>query len=867
MSFTVRVSPHRRLIPVAGASAEDPSSPAAKSAAPPVGFFEIHLSVDCMRREGLCYGQWVDVRRSSSGESGQGGSGTVLGEGEGEGEEVLLLLRCVPSAASLLDNECCIASEQNMISLIPMNSYVDVKVALRMESRMFNIPPVPVEIMFERVKGGGEAQLQQEGQKSKYGEVLKRLVVGNFMRKGLRVGVSVGGVMSVFECVGIDSGGYGKGIGKMVVGKGTSEPPEEQLARLDLCGEKTGEEGSGVGIYRVEESTSVSVDSPSKSRQKSRKSKSMRGNETPEDGGKIGYSSIGGLGRQLGLIRELIELPLMNPGIFVAYGMKPPRGVLLYGPPGTGKTLIAKAVASETGCKVFTINGPEIISKFYGETEGKIREVFRDARLNAPAIVFIDEIDSLCPKRDGAVGESEKRIVASLLTEMDGIGEVSDSTTSGIPKSTKDKEAAIVSSHVVVIGATNRPNAIDSALRRPGRFDREIEIGVPNSLERREILKAILAKVPNDISPEEVNSISDCAHAYVGADLSAVVKEAGLSALYKAFPEEKWISGAAVDSVDFGSVLSNVKIKANDLRFALGHVKPSGMRELMVDVPTVRWEDIGGQDEVKRKLKEAIEWPLKHPEIFEKFKISPPKGIMFYGPPGCSKTLMAKALATESGLNFISVKGPELFSKWVGESEKAVRELFRKARLASPSIVFFDEIDAISIARGSSGETNSVSDRVLSQLLNELDGVDPLNNVVVIAATNRPDVIDTALLRPGRIDKLLYIGPPDFDARKKIFHILLDTEGVEFSTKKVPCADDVNIEDLCVKTEGYSGAEVASVVREASLHAIEEEPEGACMVCHRHFIKAIEESVQPQITKEMLDFYDSYRKGSGIESI
>ncbi|KAI9335756.1 P-loop containing nucleoside triphosphate hydrolase protein [Obelidium mucronatum] len=539
------------------------------------------------------------------------------------------------------------------------------------------------------------------------------------------------------------------------------------------------------------------------------------------------YESIGGLSKQIETIRKLVEVPLLDPQRFSKYGIRPPRGVLLYGGPGTGKTLIARAVAAETGAHVIVINGPEIISKFYGETEERLRSIFDEAQENAPAIIFIDEIDSLCPKRDDNATDLEKRIVSTLLTLMDG----TDS---------KDGPAT----GVIVIAATNRPNTLDEALRRPGRFDREIEIGIPDGNDRVLILQALLRKTPHCLTDSEIAAIARDAHGYVGADLAGVVREAGLCVLKKVTAE----TNVGIMKVE------NVEIGFKDMKSGLAKVKPSSMREVLLEVPNVRWTDIGGQEDIKQRIKEAVEWPLKHPEVFDRFKIRPPKGILMYGPPGCSKTLMAKALATEAGLNFLAVKGPELFSKWVGESEKAIRDIFKKARAASPSVIFFDEIDAIAVRRGN--DNGSVSDRVLSQLLNEMDGIEPLINVTVIAATNRPDILDSALLRPGRMDRILYVSPPDYESRLQIFKI---------KTANISCDDDVDCDNLARLTDGYSGAEVVSVCQEAAMCAMEEDM-NISAVSNRHFLAAIAE-VTPRITKEMIAFYDTFRQKSGLRSI
>uniref|UniRef100_A0A8D2JDB7 Spermatogenesis associated 5 n=1 Tax=Varanus komodoensis TaxID=61221 RepID=A0A8D2JDB7_VARKO len=545
---------------------------------------------------------------------------------------------------------------------------------------------------------------------------------------------------------------------------------------------------------------------------------------------KITYDSIGGLSNQLRTIREMIELPLKQPDLFRSYGIPPPRGVLLYGPPGTGKTLIARAIANETGAYVSTINGPEIISKFYGESEAKLRQIFAEASLRQPSIIFIDEIDALCPKREGAQNEVEKRIVASLLTLMDGIG-------------SEGSEGQLL-----VLGATNRPYALDSALRRPGRFDKEIEIGVPNAKDRLDIFSKLLNKVPHSLTAAELGQLASSAHGYVGADLAALCKEAGLYALRRTLGKKANLSDDAVA----GSVI----ITCADFLRAMNDIRPSAMREVAIDVPKVSWSDIGGMEEVKLKLKQAVEWPLKHPESFIRMGIQPPKGVLLYGPPGCSKTMIAKALAHESGLNFLAVKGPELMNKYVGESERAVREIFRKARAVSPSILFFDEIDALAVERGSSSGSGNVADRVLAQLLTEMDGIEQLKDVTVLAATNRPDMIDKALMRPGRLDRIIYVPLPDVATRREIFKI-------QFRT--MPVSDEVHLDELVQRTEKYSGAEITAVCREAALLALQEDIQATCIM-GRHFQEALA-IVTPRIPDSLQKFYDRYQQQSGLHSL
>ncbi|MEM3956063.1 MAG: CDC48 family AAA ATPase [Candidatus Bathyarchaeia archaeon] len=501
---------------------------------------------------------------------------------------------------------------------------------------------------------------------------------------------------------------------------------------------------------------------------------------------RVTYEDIGGLKEEIRKIREMVELPLKYPELFERLGIEAPKGVLLYGPPGTGKTLLAKAVANETNAAFFSISGPEIMSKYYGESEARLREIFNQAEENAPSIIFIDEIDAIAPKREEVTGEVERRVVAQLLALMDGLK----------PRG-----------RVVVIGATNRPNALDPALRRPGRFDREIEIGVPNKQGRLEILQIHTRNMPlaEDVDLEKIASIT---HGFVGADLAALCKEAAMRALRRILPEIDFEK----DTIP-AEILNKITVTMSDFMEALKDVEPSAMREVLVEVPNVRWDDIGGLHDVKLELQEAVEWPLKYPELFEHMDARPPKGVLLYGPPGTGKTMLAKAVATESEANFISIKGPEILSKWVGESERAIREVFRRAKQAAPSIIFFDEIDAIAPVRGGGYGDAHVTERVISQLLTEMDGIEELRGVVVLAATNRPDIIDPALLRPGRFDKLLYVPLPDFEARKEILKIHL---------RRKPLAEDVNIEELAKRTEGYTGADLAAVCNTAVMLAIRE---------------------------------------------
>ncbi|MEM2214114.1 MAG: CDC48 family AAA ATPase [Candidatus Nezhaarchaeales archaeon] len=499
---------------------------------------------------------------------------------------------------------------------------------------------------------------------------------------------------------------------------------------------------------------------------------------------RVTYEDIGGLKDAIQKIREMVELPLRHPELFQRLGIEPPKGVLLYGPPGCGKTLLAKAVANETNAQFYAISGPEIMSKFYGESEERLRQIFKEAEENAPSIIFIDEIDAIAPKREEVTGEVEKRIVSQLLTLMDGLES---------------------RGRVVVIAATNRPNAIDPALRRPGRFDREIEIGVPDKQGRLEILQIHTRNMPlaEDV---DLNKLAEMTHGFTGADLAALCKEAAMRALRRVLPE----INLEAESIP-AEVLNKLIVTMQDFLNALKEIEPSALREVYVEIPNVRWSDIGGLEEAKQALKEAVEWPLKYPEIFEKANIKPPRGILLYGPPGTGKTLLAKAVATESEANFVSIKGPEIFSKWVGESERAIREIFRKARQAAPCIVFIDEIDAIAPRRGGDIGDAHVTDRVVNQLLTELDGIEELRGVVVIAATNRPDIVDPALLRPGRFDRLIYVPPPDAKAREEIFKIHL---------RGKPLGADVNIQKLVSLTEGYTGADIAALCNTAAMIAL-----------------------------------------------
>ncbi|NJE29609.1 AAA family ATPase [Thermococcus sp. 18S1] len=605
----------------------------------------------------------------------------------------------------------------------------------------------------------------------------------------------------------------------------------------------------------------------------------------------VTYEDIGGLKDVIQKVREMIELPLKHPEIFEKLGIEPPKGVLLYGPPGTGKTLLAKAVANEANAHFIAINGPEIMSKYYGESEERLREVFKEAEENAPAIIFIDEIDAIAPKREETHGEVEKRVVSQLLTLMDGL-------------KSRGK--------VIVIAATNRPDAIDPALRRPGRFDRELEVGVPDKAGRKEILQIHTRGMPiepefrkgrvieileelerNDAYRESaeralmkvkdakdaeipeilkgideklydevkarlidglLEELAEVTHGFVGADLAALAREAAMAALRRLIKEGK---------IDFEAehipkeVLEELRVTRKDFYEALKMVEPSALREVLLEVPNIRWDDIGGLEDVKEELREAVEWPLKYPEAFMGLGITPPKGILLYGPPGTGKTLLAKAVANESEANFIAIKGPEVLSKWVGESEKNIREIFRKARQAAPTVIFIDEIDAIAPRRGT--DVNRVTDRLINQLLTEMDGIQENSGVVVIAATNRPDIIDPALLRPGRFDRLILVPAPDEKARLEIFKV---------HTRRVPLAEDVSLEELAKRTEGYTGADIEAVVREAAMLAMRralqegiirpgmkaDEIRGKVKVTMKDFEEAMKK-IGPSVSEETMEYY------------
>ena len=529
----------------------------------------------------------------------------------------------------------------------------------------------------------------------------------------------------------------------------------------------------------------------------------------------ISYEDIGGLKDEILRIREMIELPLRHPELFERLGIDPPKGVLLHGPPGTGKTLIARAVANESGASFYTINGPEIMSKFYGQSEENLRKTFNEAEKNAPSIIFIDEIDAIASKREEVHGEVERRVVSQMLTLMDGL---------------KAREK------VIVIGATNRVDSIDPALRRPGRFDREIIIGVPDRFGRNEILEIHSRGMPKS-SDVDLDHLADITYGYVGADLAALAREAAMNALRRYLPE------IDLDEPIPTKILEEMEVTMDDFRDAQRSIEPSALREVLVEIPRVKWDDVGGLQNVKKKLIETVEWPLTNPEAFDRLGIKPPRGILLYGPPGTGKTLLAKAVANESKANFMSIKGPEVYSKWVGESEKAVREIFKKAKQSAPSIVFLDELDSIAPRRGSH-EGSRVTETVVNQLLTSMDGLETMENVVVVGATNRPDILDPSLLRAGRFDRLILVGSPDEEARLEIYKI---------HTKKMALSKDVNIEELARVSEGYVGADIESVCREAAMNALGEDF-NIKEVNQGHFMKALE-TVRPSVSKQMIEYY------------
>jgi transitional endoplasmic reticulum ATPase len=535
----------------------------------------------------------------------------------------------------------------------------------------------------------------------------------------------------------------------------------------------------------------------------------------------VTYDDVGGLSDEIQRIREMVELPLKHPELFHRLNIDPPKGVLFYGPSGTGKTLLAKAVSQESNAYFITINGPEIMSKFYGASEGRLREIFREAEDNAPSIIFIDEIDSIAPKRQDVTGEVERRVVSQLLSLLDGLrgrGEV------------------------ICVGATNRVNSLDQALRRPGRFDREIEFGVPNVKGRKEIFQIHTRGMP--IEPDvDLDHYSEITHGFVGADIMAVSREAAMLSLRRILPKIN------LDEPIPGEIIQELKIKDEDFVHAINMIEPSAMREIMIEIPNVFWGDIGGLEEIKQELKEAVEWPLMYPKLFKKAGIRPLNGVLLFGPPGCGKTLLAKAVATETQSNFITVKGPEIFSKWVGESERSVREIFRKARQAAPSIIYFDEIDAISSSRGEFQGTH-IYDSIVNQILVEMDGIENKKGIVVIASTNRPDLVDAALLRPGRFDRLLFVIAPDYDGRVKILKV---------HTKNMPLAKDISLKKIAQNTEGYSGADLENLCREAGMNAIREKMTDLEKIELKHFEKALEK-IKSTLSREVVERHEQLAK-------
>ncbi len=534
----------------------------------------------------------------------------------------------------------------------------------------------------------------------------------------------------------------------------------------------------------------------------------------------VTYEDVGGIREITHKVREMIELPLRHPELFERLGIEAPKGVLLYGPPGTGKTLLARAVANEAGAYFISVSGPEFFSKWYGETEGNLRRIFEEAEKNAPSIIFLDEIDAVAPKREEVTGEVERRTVSQLLTLMDGL-------------KTRGK--------VIVIAATNRPNSLDPALRRAGRFDREIEFPVPDREGRLEIFKIHTRNMPlaKDV---DLGHLADITHGFVGADVWAVGKEAAMSALRRILPEIKWKEEEELPK----EVMEKLIVTQEDFEDALRVVEPSAMREVLVEIPKVKWTDIGGLEDVKTQLQEMVDWPLKYPDSFEKMGITPPHGILLYGPPGTGKTLLAKAVANEAGANFISIKGPEVFSKWVGESEKAIRDVFRRARQVAPAIIFIDEIDSLAPRRGMFAGSG-VTEGVVAQLLSEISGLEELKGVVIMAASNRPDIIDQGLLRPGRFDRMVLVPAPDYKSRVEIFKV---------HTKNMPLTKDVDLKELARKSEGFSGADIESLCREAGMESLREDKKSKD-VKMKHFESVLSKAM-PSITKEVMAYYEKF---------
>ncbi|MBT3394835.1 CDC48 family AAA ATPase [archaeon] len=549
---------------------------------------------------------------------------------------------------------------------------------------------------------------------------------------------------------------------------------------------------------------------------------SQKAIEVSEDGSSlvpdVTYEDIGGLSEEIKKVRELVELPMKHPELFERLGINPPAGVLMHGPPGTGKTLLARAVANESEANFVVINGPEIMNKFYGESEKKIRKIFEDAAEKEPSIIFIDEIDAIAPKREDTKGEVERRVVAQLLAMMDGLNK---------------------RGKVVVIGATNRPNAIDPALRRPGRFDRELVFGVPDAKGRLEVLKIHTRNMPITKSVD-LEELARSTHGFVGADLESLAKEAAMNVLRRNIQDFNLEEGKEIPR----EVLEKLKITGEDFKEAIKVVRPSAMREVLIETPNIKWEDIGGLEKIKAELKETVEWPIKHASSFERLGIKPPKGILIYGPPGTGKTLLAKAVANEAEANFISIKGPELISMWAGESEKGIRKIFEKARQASPTVVFFDEIDSIAGRRGNESGSK-VTERMVNQLLSEMDGLEEMNDVVVIAATNRPDILDPALLRPGRFDRIVMAQIPDEKAREEIFKV---------HTGTMPLSEDVDIKTLAAETKGYTGSDIESICREAGMLTLREDL-SAKEISMKKFNEALKK-VNPSITERDIKTYE-----------
>ncbi|MBD3351216.1 MAG: CDC48 family AAA ATPase [Candidatus Lokiarchaeota archaeon] len=566
------------------------------------------------------------------------------------------------------------------------------------------------------------------------------------------------------------------------------------------------------GICVIRQSTELSI------------SESLK-DEPPQGIPYITYENIGGLDHEIQKIREMVELPLKHPELFQRLGIEPPKGVLLRGPPGCGKTLLAKAVANESKAHFISINGPEIMSKFYGESEKKLRSKFKEAEEKAPTIIFIDEIDAIAPKRENVTGEVERRVVAQLLGLMDGLETRGD---------------------VVIIGATNRPNAVDPALRRPGRFDREIEIKVPNQQGRLEIMQIHTRNMPIENADKILKEFSKATHGYVGADIASLCRESAMVALRRYLPQLNLDD----EEISFED-LQKLEITRKDFIQAKKEIVPSGIREVFIEIPDVHWDDVGGLDSVKQDLKQAVEWPIKSPEAFKRMGVAPRRGVLLYGPPGCGKTLLARAVATESEANFISIKGPEVLSKWVGESEKAIREIFRKAKMASPCIIFIDEIDSIASSRLEGAQDSSgVTKRVLSQLLTELDGLEGTSDIVFIAATNAPNLIDLALMRPGRLDRFCYVPAPNEKDKMEIFKIF---------TKDMPLSKDVDLKELIKFSDNYSGADIESLCREAAFEALWRTNMKAKVVKIKDFMIA-KDKIRPTCTQDIIKFYEEFEK-------